>query len=101
MNDNKKGVFASVAQEERPLPLMFELYGLRDVKSGVFMPPLMFRNKAECLRNVGYLVKNDQLGDAGKFPQDYQLWQLGVFEIDTGRLVGKLEFVIDVSALLG
>lgn len=87
--------------EDVNLPLAFELYGLKDVKSGVFMPPMLFRNKAEALRNIGYLVKNDQVGDVGKFPNDYQLWQIGNFDISTGHIVENLEFVIDVSALLG
>lgn len=87
--------------EDKNLPVCFELYGLKDVKAGVFMPPLMFRNKAEAIRNIGYLVKNDQLGDVGKFPNDYQLWRLAIFEIEAGRLIDQLEFVIDVPALLG
>lgn len=83
------------------LSVDFEIFGLKDVKSGVFMPPLLFRNKAEAIRNITYLVKNEQIGDVGKFPGDFQLWYLGLFDVNTGKIVPSQDFVIDVSALLG
>lgn len=65
--------------------MKIRLYALRDDKMATFNCPVKIENDAVAVRQFGDLVTGDKEGLIGKHPNDFSLWFLGEFDIDTGR----------------
>lgn len=59
-------------------------YSIRDSKGEVFNVPFFKRSHGEAERDFTTLV-NDPQSQVSKFPEDYDLWYLGVYDDLTGK----------------
>lgn len=61
-----------------------KLYAVKDVKVG-FMQVVMFHNNEEAKRAFLY-VASDKNSTVGKNPEDYELWYLGNYDVESGLI---------------
>lgn len=79
---------------------MMQLFCIRDVKA-TFQTPFVGINKNVVQRNImNILKKNDQNDALTINPEDYQLFKVGEFDEETGKIVNAdSEFICNVSDL--
>ena len=63
--------------------MLLKMYSVFDSKADAFLPPFFLHNNGLALRTFGDAcnMKDHQFG---KHPEDYTLFELGVFEDDSG-----------------
>lgn len=64
--------------------MKYPLYSIRDNKATSFSPPVVQVNEAVMRRDFEYRLHNDRA--MGFAPSDYELYQIGNFDVDTGVL---------------
>lgn len=60
-------------------------FSFLDAKVGVFSPPFFFLHRGQALRAAQELA-NDQGTTIGRHPADFVLYELGIFDDQTGAL---------------
>ena len=70
---------------------MRKIYAIRDNKVGTFAPPCLFENDASAIRAFGDLVSRDKDSLMHLHPEDFSIWCLGEFDVDTGRITVTVE----------
>lgn len=75
--------------------MKYGVYCIRDIKSG-WLSPTVDVNDQVAIRNFAYAVQhNDMFSD---FANDYSLYQIGVFDTDTGEISSVAHvFLADAS----
>jgi len=62
------------------------LYGVKDLKAGAFTsPPFGAVTRGVAIRMFSQAL-NDPNSDLGKYPADFELWELGVFDQENGGI---------------
>lgn len=64
------------------------LFSIQDGKAESYSPVMQARTSLEALRTFKDIV-NGKRGesDVSRHPEDYTLWELGSFNVDTGEIV--------------
>lgn len=80
-----------------------EIYAIKDIKSCNFLSPYLANNQGLAARDCHQLV-NDKSPDSviACYPADFELWNLGSFDIETGRIKILEEgpiYVLNLSSL--
>ena len=79
--------------------MTYPMYSYRDVKSNGFTPPMVCVNEAVAKRDFDYRLHND--ASMGFAASDYEMYMVGSFDPETGKVEGCLpEFVIGGAELL-
>lgn len=65
---------------------MEKLYALRDIKTGAFDRPVMVSVQIEIERMLVEVV-NDPRNQLAKYPEDFELYYLGEYDKQCGRLI--------------
>lgn len=65
--------------------MILSIYAIRDNKVGAFMQPFYMNTNAAAIRAFDDLV-NDGKSGVNKHPEDYELYLLGVYDDNTGRI---------------
>lgn len=67
--------------------MIHQIFAIYDAKAGAFMQPFFSVNEGTALRAVRAAMEdgNSQLA---KFPEDYQVFKVGQFDDEKGRIVG-------------
>lgn len=78
--------------------MKLQMFSVFDVKAQTFFKPMLFVHKGEALRAFQDVVK-DPKSMLGKYPEDYKLYVVGVFDDVSGEVVGNEipEFVNNAS----
>lgn len=63
----------------------FTIYTIRDVKSNIFNTPFVQTHKIGALRQFEQLVRDPQ-SMISKYPADFQLYEIGEFNSQDGRI---------------
>lgn len=63
-----------------------KLYSLRDSKAEVYNPPQIYKTDGEATRSLHKAV-NDPATFVNRYPEDYDLYQIGEFDEDKGRYI--------------
>lgn len=66
------------------------LYAVYDMKARVFCIPFSAPNEQVALRSFEYSANHSD-NDIGRYPSDFGLYEVGVFEDDTGQLSGHTQ----------
>lgn len=66
--------------------MKLKAFAARDSKLGVFLPPFFMQHTGQALR-AWEEVCNDSKSAMSKHPSDFQLFQVGEFDEETGLLV--------------
>lgn len=61
------------------------MFTIRDNKVGAYMPPMFVPHKATLMRLLHEMVLNQE-NNLCKYPQDYELYELGVYDQDSGTI---------------
>lgn len=67
------------------IKLFFAVY---DSAAKVFMDPFMARTTEEALRRFRATVNHPEAGSIAEFPEDYTLFQIGEYDLETGLIRG-------------
>ena len=74
------------------------LYAYRDLKANSFSPPFVCVNEEVAKRDFDYRLHNDN--SMGFSPKDFDLYLLGNYDPDTGKVDGILpEFIVNGGEL--
>lgn len=67
------------------------IYSIRDIKADYFMQPFMARNDGEATRSFAGAVNDSSNPNnmIARYPGDYELFSLGLFDEVTGHLDPK------------
>lgn len=65
--------------------MVLKMYSVRDAKGEIFHPPHYLRSHGEAERTFHQLVK-DEKSMISKFPEDYDLYYLGDYDDNTGKI---------------
>lgn len=81
--------------------MVYNVYAIRDVKSQRFMQPNLDMNDQTAMRGFSMAV-NQPSGVIGFAPKDFDLYKIGEYDDQTGRMepLEVVELVVNGSALL-
>lgn len=65
---------------------MLKVFAIRDVKSEGFFPPVTAPTRGAAVRDLVYSI-TQSASPMSKYPEDYDLYELGEFNESTGELV--------------
>jgi len=71
-------------------PIIYRVYSIRDVKTNVYNTPYFQTHKAGSMRMFAELC-SDKQSTINKFPADFQLYELGTFNSETGKFTSHPE----------
>lgn len=73
------------------------LFAIRDLKAQVFTHVITDRNSAQAERNFKTAVSNPE-SDYARYPQDFQLFELGSYDPDQGVIKPHSQPILICSA---
>ena len=73
------------------------LYSIKDLKATYFLDPLMSKNDETAKRS--FLKYFSQIENIMQYPEDFVIYQIGEFDVDSGKCTGFNEPVYVISAL--
>lgn len=80
--------------------MILEAYSLRDTKAEVYAAPFFVPKEAFATRLLIELVK-DKRSDLGKYPADFMLYRIGLYDTDTAKLESsEVELICSASSCL-
>jgi len=65
--------------------MKLNVYSIRDTKSETFAPPFLQKTNGEAERSFRQLA-NDEKSQICRYPEDYDLYLLGEYDDNTGKL---------------
>jgi len=68
------------------------LCAVKDIKSNNFNRPFPEINRVNAVRGLSIVV-NDPNTQLHHFPQDFELFQIGTFDDETGKLESSIQFI--------
>jgi hypothetical protein len=72
--------------------MQIRIFSIRDAKSGVYHNPFFFSNPNLAARECHAMVNHGGPESIiAKYPQDFDLYDCGEFDTETGRIVPQLE----------
>ncbi|QXP08259.1 MAG: nonstructural protein [Arizlama microvirus] len=64
-------------------------YSILDVKSKIYNNPHFLINDAVAIRQFGIIV-NDKESIISKYPEDFRLYRVGTFDMNTGKITSEI-----------
>lgn len=74
------------------------LFAVKDIKTNTFNRPFPEANRVNAIRGLSIVV-NDKQTQIAHFPQDFELFEVGTFDDETGHINTKVEFVASAYSL--
>lgn len=74
----------------KPTAIQYLVFSIRDVKTNVFNTPYFQTSKAGAIRMFADLV-NDHQSTVAKHPEDFQLYELGIFNSETAEMLSHAQ----------
>lgn len=65
--------------------MQLKMYSIRDSKGEIFHPPYFKRTHGEAERDFSTLA-SDQKSGVGQYPEDYDLYYIGTYDDQTGKI---------------
>lgn len=75
------------------------IVAIKDVATLSFAAPVAVPHVAVAVRSVQQEASSSD-SQMGKYPAEFELWQVAEFDVETGEVTAKLERVAQVSALV-
>lgn len=72
--------------------MILKLYSIKDTKIGGYYPPQAYYNKLHALRSFSSEVFANKQTTFGKFPADFEIFEVGEFD-DSSGLLGATQHV--------
>jgi hypothetical protein len=77
--------------------MLLNAYSFFDAKSGCYSPPFFFPHRGQALR-AAIDLGGDLSTTIGRYPQDFTLYELGVFDDQSGTFGSAQPFALGVVA---
>ena len=74
--------------------MKLNIYSIFDRKAKAYLPPFYLRSLDEAKRAFAGIA-TDQSSMFWKFPEDFSLWQLGIFDDNTGEIQAAVDGPLD------
>lgn len=89
------------ASDLKPQAIVYLVYSIRDVKVNVFNTPFFQTSKAGAIRMFSDLV-NDPNSTLNKHAEDFQLYEIGVFDSESGAFIAhdQTQFISNATEFL-
>lgn len=71
---------------------MMKLYSIKDTKIG-YMAPFIQQNNAVAIRTFKNMRNASQPNAVNTNPEDKELWELGIYDEETGEIKPNLVFI--------
>lgn len=65
--------------------MQLKIYSIRDAKAGIFNKPFYAITHADAERSFTKL-SNDKQSMVGEFPEDFDLYYVGIYDDNTGKI---------------
>lgn len=78
--------------------MKINLYSVKDTKLGKFAQPFSAPNDDIAIRMLTSTVRASG-NTINEFPEDYQLFKLGSYDEDTGKLASDVKFLVNAFEL--
>lgn len=80
--------------------MMLQICCLKDTKAEAFMTPFFVPTMGVAFRSLGDEIAVPREGNTlAAHPEDFQLWTLGTYDNDTGKLLSRVELVCECTTL--
>ena len=66
-----------------------QIYSVKDVKAGNYLPPFTAGNDAVAIRSLSQIV-NSGRGQMAEFPEDFDLYHVGEWTVETAEVVSVI-----------
>lgn len=63
-----------------------EIFSIYDMKTAVYQQPMYAINEEDAKRNITAFLMQDKESLLSRFPDNYKLYRLGIFEDHTGEI---------------
>ncbi len=77
--------------------MKLNVYAVKDTVTGEFGSPYLGKNDNEAIRGFKYGVETPSQSLIYTHSQDMQLFKMGEFDINTGEIISKVEFLASGS----
>lgn len=82
--------------------MLMGVFALFDSKAGSYGMPFFTHNRGSAIRGIKAQISQDSSSMLAKYPEDFSLFDLGIYDEVEGRISGTSPvFIIDVSDILG
>lgn len=75
-------------QKTKEKQMLLKIYSIRDAKTQFFSAPFYNHTHGEAERNFKTAC-NDQQSNLSKFPEDYDLYHIGEYDDNTGKITPR------------
>ena len=65
--------------------MKMEMYAVKDIKAGIFHPPLFAHNAPHAIRMCSSVLDNEE-SQFAKWPADFQIFHIGSFDDQSGNI---------------
>lgn len=83
--------------------MKLKLFAIRDAKTASFGNPIVFQARGQAIRSVSDEVNRRNSGEQSttlqQHPEDFELFEIGEFDTDTGLITQNFESVCSCSDL--
>lgn len=76
------------------------IYSLKDVKSG-YMSLMLYKNDELAIRAFKNMLQSGERNQVTMNPEDFELFSVGSFELDSGIIVSEVRFVCNHTIIGG
>lgn len=76
------------------------IYAIKDNVQGKFLPPSVAESDAVILRDVKLAINSTNNSLLVKRPQDFTLYKIGSYDLDTASIVSSVEFLANCNDLV-
>lgn len=77
--------------------MKLKLYAVKDTVTGEFGAPYLGKNDAEAIRGFEYGVNTPSQSIIYTHSKDMQLFRMGEYDVNTGEIISKIEFLTNGS----
>ncbi len=83
--------------------MMFNAYCIKDKKAGFFLTQIMIFDNDDVAKRGLYesymnACDNNPHSPLASYPEDFELWRIGVFDTVSGEVNGEIEYICSASA---
>lgn len=75
-----------------------KIFAIKDLKIGSFTKPFVDTHEQNAIRGFEQVI-NDKQSMYAKYPEDFELWKIGSFNDESGKVEGNIQCLTNGMAL--
>ncbi len=77
--------------------MKLNVYAIKDIKLGKFAQPIIANNDEIMKRMLTAAVNSEEITALREFPEDFDLYKIGEYSEETGKITSKVEFITNAA----